>query len=459
MAETKKASSASVMTTEKPKINKLGLVPVFVDIGAATIQRSVTSPFAKVRARTYRRDVLYAALREILSGFSCEEGQYLSPPTDKVYKSISKSKKWKENSIDLEHGAKGHWLGHHDAKYVMIYCHGGGYIAPCTPGHMKYQFALQKYLRKQGIDISIFSLSYHLAPQGVYPAQIKQALSALQHVIEKDGRDPGTILLAGDSAGGNLCSALLLHLGKPHPDVSPYEGGVASPFRLKSPLKAALLISPWISFETQSPSFQQNRTSDYLTVRALDKASNAYIGPGNEHDEYSEPIKASIEHWTDVANHAVEKIMIWGGGGEVLIDGIKVFSDRVTEGFSKSDGFIANPIPVDSDKANRPQSTDVFHDARGSVYADSPVVPEPIEATEALEKNGVIEQPIANASSPTLVATKETRTTAVGKDRVNVVVTPHEAHEEMIFDYVLMISNKGDGAKEIENWLTTTLKE
>lgn len=92
--------------------------------GAATIQRSVTSPFAKVKARTYRRDVLFAAIREILSGFSPEEGQYLSAPTDKVYKSVSKSKKWKENSIDLEYGAKGHWLGHHDAKYVMIYFHG-----------------------------------------------------------------------------------------------------------------------------------------------------------------------------------------------------------------------------------------------------------------------------------------------------------------------------------------------
>jgi hypothetical protein len=68
--------------------------------------------------------VLFAALREILSGFSTEEGQYLSPPTDKVYKSVAKSKKWKEHSVDLEHGAKGHWLGHHDAKYVMVYFHG-----------------------------------------------------------------------------------------------------------------------------------------------------------------------------------------------------------------------------------------------------------------------------------------------------------------------------------------------
>lgn len=324
---------------------------------------------------------------------------------------------------------------------------------------MKYQFALQKYLRKQGVDISIFSLSYHLAPQGVYPSQIKQALAALQHVIDKDGRDPSTIMIGGDSAGGNLCSALLLHLGRPHPDVSPKEGGIASPLLLKAPLKAALLISPWISFETESPSFQQNRTSDYLTIQALNKASNAYIGPGNEHDEYSEPIKASIEHWTDVANHAVEKIMIWGGGGEVLIDGIRVFSDRVTEGFSKSDGFTSDPIPTGSEETTRPESTDVFHDARGSAYVEPSEAPTPKEATEAVEEPKVKSEVPTETPMPTEKGNKATRAMAVGKERVKVVVTPREAHEEMIFDYVLMIRNKGEGAKEIEDWLTATLKE
>lgn len=371
---------------------------------------------------------------------------------------------------------------------------GGGYILPATPGHMKYQFALQKYLRDQGIDISIFSLSYHLAPQGVYPAQIKQALAALQHVIEKDGRDPSTILIGGDSAGGNLCSALLLHLGKPHPDVSPRESGVASPFRIKAPLKAALLVSPFISFETQSPSFQQNRTSDYLTIEALNTASNAYIGPGKEHDEYSEPIKAPIEHWTDVANHAVEEIMIWGGGGEILIDGIKVFGGRILEGFSKADELVSNPISAGSEKAERPESTDVFHDARGSVWVEPPEGSAPKEATEAVEDNENIGKPIANALTPTSTnvdnpavadtlakmepeakigtpvvapATAEKaaavsgviKKTAIGKDRVKLVVTPYEAHEEMIIDYVLMIRDKGEGAKEIENWLTKVLME
>jgi hypothetical protein len=376
---------------------------------------------------------------------------------------------------------------------------GGGYISPATPGHMKYQFGLQTYLREQGIDVSIFSLSYYLAPQGVYPTQIKQALAALQHVIEKDGRNPGSILVGGDSAGANLCSALLLHLGRPHPLVSPTEGGVASPFRLRAPLKAALLISPWISFDTQKPSFQQNRTSDYLTIEALNRASHAYIGSGNKHDEYSEPINASVEHWTDVANHAVEKIFVWGGGGEILIDGIKEFANHIIKGFSKAEDFTSNPIPTDPEKAERPESADVFHDARGSVFVPQSEEIEEKETNPASEENGLIGKPIENALTPTSTSVEnpaiaetlakmepqteiatpigapastepaelakkpevsdEPKKTAVGKDRVKLVVTPREAHEEMIIDYVLKIRDKGEGAKEIEKWLTVVLKE
>jgi hypothetical protein len=85
----------------------------------------VTSPFRGAKgAPTYRRDVSYATLRSVLSNVSCEQGQYLSPGTDKVYKRVSKSKNWKEDTIELENGAKGHWIGKRDAKYVMLYCHG-----------------------------------------------------------------------------------------------------------------------------------------------------------------------------------------------------------------------------------------------------------------------------------------------------------------------------------------------
>jgi hypothetical protein len=122
---------ASHELVKMPKIDHLGLIPVFLDISFATTTRAFTSPFVpkkKGKGRTYRRDVLYAMLREVLTGFDVWEGQYLQPGTDKVYKSVAKRRKWKASSVDLEFGAKGHWLGESDAEYVMLYSHGECYV-------------------------------------------------------------------------------------------------------------------------------------------------------------------------------------------------------------------------------------------------------------------------------------------------------------------------------------------
>lgn len=258
---------------------------------------------------------------------------------------------------------------------------------------MKYQFAIQKYLRKQDFDISIFSLSYILAPKVLHPAFIRQGLAALQYLIEKTNRDPSTVLVAGDSAGGNLVANLLLHLGHPHPECTQYS--------LPKKLKGALMISPWISFETTSTSMETNKRSDYLTKAALNKASAAFIGPGAKHDAYSQPIDAPAEWWKEVADKVVEDVMVWGGGGEVLIDGIRTFAANVISGFEGAEG----------------------------------------------------ERPAAIANGMSNVAAESEK-----HIRAKLVVSPHEAHEEMIINYLLYIKKEDDGGRQIKKWLVDVLK-
>ena len=260
---------------------------------------------------------------------------------------------------------------------------------------MKYQFAIQKYLRKHGIDLSVLNLAYTLAPQALHPSFIQQGLSALKYLIETTHRDPSTILLAGDSAGGNLVANRLLHLGHPHPDCTQYT--------LVKKLKGAVMISPWISFETSSPSFERNKHSDYLTKVALNKASGAFIGPDAKHDAYSQPVDAPADWWTEVANKAVDDVLIWGGGGEVLIDGITKFAENVISGFE----------------------------------ANSPTI---------------------RAISPDGKAISETVNRATRK-RAKLVVSPEEAHEEMIINYLCYIKKEDDGGRQIKKWLVETLKE
>lgn len=272
---------------------------------------------------------------------------------------------------------------------------GGGYIAPCTPGHMKYQFHLQKYMRKQGIDLSVLNLAYVLAPQALHPSFIQQGLSALKYLIETTNRDPSTILLAGDSAGGNMVANLLLHLAHPHPDCLEYS--------LTKKLKGALMISPWISFDTTSDSYVRNRRSDYLTKIAIKKASAAFIGPNAKHDLYSEPIEAPAEWWTEVAKKTVEDVLVWGGGGEVLIDGITKFAETLISGFA-------------ADSSNIRAASD-----------EKPTIVEPVSKR--------------------------------AHQRARLVVSPDEAHEEMIINYLFYIKREDDGGRQIKKWLVEVLKE
>ena len=48
-------------------------------------------------------------------------------------------------------------------------------------------------MEKLGYDFAIFSLSYSLAPQAVYPTQLTQAASALQYLLVTEHRDPSTV--------------------------------------------------------------------------------------------------------------------------------------------------------------------------------------------------------------------------------------------------------------------------
>jgi acetyl esterase/lipase len=436
------------------KASYIGLVPVFMDMTCTLSASLISAPFRGSNgAPTYRRAVSYAFIREILNSFTVAEGQMMTISTDKAYRRVAKSRNWTAHTIGLEHDAKGHWLGHSDAKYVMIYFHGGGYVVSATSAHIKYQFELQKAIRRLGHDFSIFSLSYTLAPKAVYPMQLAQAAAALRFLVKDQGRDPETILLGGDSAGANLATALLSHLAHPHWGVETVDLGGKM-------LRGALMISPWVAFRTDDDSFRRNAKSDFLTTAGLNRASNTYIGPGGRHDNYTEPVRAPPEWWSDVAN-VVSEIMIWGGGGEVLIDGIRRFKRNVKTGFNLAD--------VDGSAV----TTSELGDA--NFYIGSPERSmSPIRQENRTVESDITASPMQPMEASTTVASyyedeykyeedrggeRNTVSSLEGAERVLFLETPRMAHEEMILDYLLRIKGKGDGAIAIEGWLHGLLKE
>jgi acetyl esterase len=90
---------------------------------------------------------------------------------------------------------------------VVFYVHGGAFqiLSKDTHWMMGLAFARRGYL--------VFNISYRLAPQHRFPAAIDDTCAAwlwMLGEVARRGGDPTRIAVAGESAGGNLVTALTL---------------------------------------------------------------------------------------------------------------------------------------------------------------------------------------------------------------------------------------------------------
>ncbi|KAJ2227599.1 hypothetical protein IWW45_006963 [Coemansia sp. RSA 485] len=159
-------------------------------------------------------------------------------------------------------------------EHVILYLHGGAYTLGSAASHrgLTGRLAFQSNLRCIAID-------YRLAPLDPYPAQLHDAYIAFQYLVQQGFR-PENIVLAGDSAGGNLVLALtmlLRHTGVPH-------------------LRGLVLISPWADIVSQRPSVEQNKKFDYLVSLPHESPlcqPRLFYAPGRA---YSKELLAEMAH-------------------------------------------------------------------------------------------------------------------------------------------------------------------
>lgn len=152
----------------------------------------------------------------------------------------------------------------HGRRHAILYCHGGGY----TSGNLGYARVLaSKLAHVTGYDV--LSFEYRLAPEHPYPAAVEDALQAWDHLMLL-GYGAQDIILAGDSAGGNLALVLCLRLrgaGRRLP------GGL-------------VLFSPWTDMTMSGPSYGERAAIDpMLTANYIDAVRRAYA-PG---EDFSHP--------------------------------------------------------------------------------------------------------------------------------------------------------------------------
>ncbi|RSL99264.1 hypothetical protein CDV31_012273 [Fusarium ambrosium] len=143
-------------------------------------------------------------------------------------------------------------------KSVILYTHGGGFIACSPSSHRKLVGHLAKRAGCHAIIID-----YRLAPEYQFPAQIEDVVATYKWLINNRGFSSKNIAFVGDSAGGNLTVSATLAARNLDLDVP---GAIVG-------------FSPWIDMKLTGKSFSANLHTDALVYEgAMDNAVAVYVG-------------------------------------------------------------------------------------------------------------------------------------------------------------------------------------
>ncbi|GKZ36253.1 hypothetical protein AbraIFM66950_007250 [Aspergillus brasiliensis] len=295
----------------------LGLVSVGITLLWAAISGLYRGPS---EADTYYHHLIQAVTKKLMTRFTSIQLQYLFPSYDQIYLDYCRRSRIKPRFVTNTQGLKGFWTGPPTAKYVVINFHGGGFAMDATKAYLEFWPSVANALSDDGISTTWFHVTYTLTPHATYPTQFREAVEALRYVIEDLGRPPSEVILVGDSAGANLCLAILSHLSHPSPDVPE--------LRIGAPLKAIALLSPWLSFRHDSPSMKINEHKDIDAREVTERWSQQYLN-GKPSNYYTEALEAPEEWWQGAL---VEQTLVLAGSDEVLLDSIKAW----VQTFSKS---------------------------------------------------------------------------------------------------------------------------
>ena len=201
---------------------------------------------------------------------------------------------------------RGEWLIRSDVAVgdrAMLYVHGGGMVA-CHPA--QYRTITTALARRLGIPV--FALDYRLAPEYPYPAALNDTIAAydaLRAQIPAEG-----LILAGDSAGGNLALAALLALRA--------RDGVARP------VAGIVAISPWTDLAGTGTSVVTNeKTDDILVAPRVPGVTlaHAYAPESQWRDPLVSPIFGSYE--------GGPPLLAFASANEMLLDDARALVARI----------------------------------------------------------------------------------------------------------------------------------
>jgi acetyl esterase/lipase len=183
----------------------------------------------------------------------------------------------------------------------LFYIHGGGFVVGSARSHRAWAGRLGQRARAG----TVWLPDYRLAPEHPFPAALDDVLQAWQGLCE---RHPGDrIVLAGDSAGGNLCVSLC---------IAARDRGL--------PLPAAVYLqSPWLDLTLSSHSHdRQDHRDPFLGTFFLERDfARHYAGQTPRKHPLLSPLHADL--------HDLPPFLVQVGTREVLLDDSRHFVQRL----------------------------------------------------------------------------------------------------------------------------------
>jgi len=211
--------------------------------------------------------------------------------------------------VRADHAATppGEWIeplatDHAARKRVILYFHGGAYVAMSARTHRAITSRLASWS-----DASLFAVDYRLAPEHPFPAALDDAVAAYRALIAA-GTPASNIAAAGDSAGGGLALALLLALR---------DAGELPP-------AAGVLFSPWTDLACTGESIVANDAADALSFGAwVGAQAQYYLGDTPATHPLASPLYADLT--------GLPPLLIQVSDSEVLLDDSRRLAEKATQ--------------------------------------------------------------------------------------------------------------------------------
>jgi acetyl esterase/lipase len=200
-------------------------------------------------------------------------------------------------------GVRGEWVdavGADPHAGVLLYVHGGGYVAGEAADRRPIAAALARVA-----GCRVFSTDYRLAPEAPFPAALEDVIAVYRWLLTA-GAPGAPVALAGDSAGGGLVLLLAQHARL---------AGLAPP-------ACVAALSPWTDLAGGGASVHENAgRDDMFHPSTIHDCAAAYLAGAAPSDPCASPLHGEA--------HGLPPVLLHVGDTELLLDDARAMHVRL----------------------------------------------------------------------------------------------------------------------------------